>query len=84
MVDQGQKGYCVPATLARVFAFYGMDGVDQHALAALCDSSADGGTSSNSMEAAMAAICKKMNSIQTIKSFLGVIKERFMLILNFN
>ena len=59
MVDQGQKGYCVPATMARVFAFYGMDGVDQHALAALCDSSADGGTSSNSMESAMAAICKK-------------------------
>ena len=59
MVDQGQKGYCVPATLARVFAFYGMDGVDQHALAALCDSSADGGTSSNAMETAMAAICKK-------------------------
>ncbi len=59
MVDQGQKGYCVPATIARVFAFYGMDGVDQHALAALCDSSADGGTSSNSMESAMAAICKK-------------------------
>lgn len=59
MVDQGQKGYCVPATLARVFAFYGMDGVDQHALAALCDSSADGGTSTNAMEGAMAAICKK-------------------------
>ena len=59
MVDQGQKGYCVPATLARVFAFYGMDGVDQHALAALCDSSADGGTASNAMETAMAAICKK-------------------------
>lgn len=59
MVDQGQKGYCVPATLARVFAFYGMDGVDQHALAALCDSSADGGTSNLSMEQAMAAICKK-------------------------
>lgn len=59
MVDQGQKGYCVPATLSRVFAFYGMDGVDQHALAALCDSSADGGTSSNSMEDAMIAICKK-------------------------
>lgn len=59
MVDQGQKGYCVPATLARVFAFYGMDGVDQHALAALCDSSADGGTSNIDMEAAMDAICKK-------------------------
>ncbi len=59
MVDQGQKGYCVPATLARVFAFYGMDGVDQHALAALCDSSADGGTSNLAMEQAMSAICKK-------------------------
>ncbi len=59
MVDQGQKGYCVPATLARVFAFYGMDGVDQHALAALCDSSADGGTSNLDMEQAMSAICKK-------------------------
>lgn len=59
MVDQGQKGYCVPATLARVFAFYGMDGVDQHALAALCDSSADDGTSTLAMETAMAAICKK-------------------------
>lgn len=59
MVDQGQKGYCLPATIARIFAFYGMDGVDQHALAALCDSSADGGTSTLAMESAMAAICKK-------------------------
>lgn len=59
MVDQGQKGYCVPATLARIFAFYGMDGVDQHALAALCDSSASGGTSTLDMENAMDLICKK-------------------------
>lgn len=44
MVDQGEKGYCVPATVSRVFAYYGMDGVDQHALAALCKSSGDGTT----------------------------------------
>lgn len=44
MVDQGEKGYCVPAALSRVFAYYGMDGVDQHALAALCKSSGDGTT----------------------------------------
>lgn len=45
MVDQGSKGYCVPATVARVFAYYGMDKVDMHALAAACKSSASGGTS---------------------------------------
>ncbi len=62
MVDQGQKGYCVPATLARVFAFYGMDKVDQHALAAVCDSSADGGTTSQGMEQAMRDVCKKFRT----------------------
>ena len=62
MVDQGQKGYCVPATLARVFAFYGMDKVDQHALAAVCDSSADGGTTTRGMEQAMRDICKKFHT----------------------
>lgn len=62
MVDQGQKGYCVPATLARVFAYYGMDKVDQHALAAVCDSSADGGTSSRGMEQAMQEVCKKFRT----------------------
>ena len=62
MVDQGQKGYCVPATLARVFAFYGMDKVDQHALAAVCDSSADGGTTSLGMEQAMREVCKKFRT----------------------
>lgn len=43
MVDQGEKGYCVPATAARVFAYYGMDGVDQHAMAALCQTKSGGG-----------------------------------------
>lgn len=62
MVDQGQKGYCVPATLARVFAYYGMDKVDQHALAAVCDSSADGGTTSRGMEQAMRDVCKKFRT----------------------
>ncbi len=56
MVDQGQKGYCVPATLSRLFAYYGMDGVDQHALAALCKSDGDEGTSSLQMEAALKKI----------------------------
>lgn len=62
MVDQGQKGYCVPATLARVFAYYGMDKVDQHALAAACDSQGSGGTSSRDMETAMEDVCKQFRT----------------------
>ncbi len=61
MVDQGQKGYCVPASVARVFAFYGMDGVDQHSLAALCQSSGDGGTSLEGMEAALDTISRRFH-----------------------
>lgn len=62
MVDQGMKGYCMPATLARVFAFYGMDKVDQHALAAVCDSNAGGGTTAYAMEQAMQDVCKKFHT----------------------
>lgn len=61
MVDQGQKGYCVPATVARVFAYYGMDGVDQHALAQLCDSSGDDGTSYEAMQEALESISRKFH-----------------------
>lgn len=49
MVDQGQKGYCVVATAARIFAYYGMDYVDQHELASLGNTSASGGTSTAEM-----------------------------------
>lgn len=62
MVDQGQKGYCMPATLARIFAFYGMDKVDQHSLADLCDSSGSGGTTTKGMEEAMKNVCKSFRS----------------------
>ena len=58
MVDQGQKGYCVVATAARIFAYYGMDYVDQHELASLANSSAEGGTST----AAMAENLKKIGA----------------------
>ena len=52
----------MPATLARIFAFYGMDKVDQHALAAVCDSGAGGGTTSQGMETAMRDVCKKFRT----------------------
>ena len=33
MVNQGQKGYCVPATVERVMRYFGVAGVDMHKLA---------------------------------------------------
>ena len=53
MVDQGQKGYCAVATVARVFAYYGADAVDQHALAQLCDTMTEGGTYVHLIEKAL-------------------------------
>lgn len=48
MVDQGEKGYCVVATTARVFGYYGMQ-VDQHEIAQIANASAESGTSSSGM-----------------------------------
>lgn len=74
MVDQGQKGYCVPATLSRLFAYYGMDGIDQHALAALCNSQGNGGTSTADMQDAMERICKKFHiRITTLEDYNSVV-----------
>ena len=76
MVDQGQKGYCVPATLARVFAFYGMDKVDQHTLADLCESKSSGGTSTLDMEDAMKQICKKYHTkFLVLEDYISSIKS---------
>ena len=61
MVDQGEKGYCVPATVSRVFAHYGMDGVDQHTLAALCKSSGANGTSTDVMARALGDISRSFH-----------------------
>ena len=44
MIDQGPKGYCVPATLARIGQHFGVD-VSMHEIAMLADSSSGGGTS---------------------------------------
>ena len=44
MVDQGQKGYCAAASVARVMAYYGFDFLDQHQIASWAASDADRGT----------------------------------------
>ena len=44
MVDQGSKGYCVPATLERCFRYYGITDFDMHRIADAGHTSAGGGT----------------------------------------
>ena len=43
MISQGNKGYCVAATLARVLNYYGYQ-VDMHSMADLAETSAYGTT----------------------------------------
>lgn len=52
MVDQGDKGYCVVASCQRLFEFYQVP-CDQHELAQLVGTTADGGTNSRLMEAGL-------------------------------
>lgn len=48
MVDQGQKGYCVVATMERVMRYYGRQ-VDQHEMAQMAQTKTEGGTSMEQM-----------------------------------
>lgn len=43
MINQGDKGYCVPATCARILQFYGMD-TNEYELARIMETSAETGT----------------------------------------
>lgn len=44
MVDQGSKGYCVPATLERYFRYYGITDFDMHRIADAGKTKMGGGT----------------------------------------
>lgn len=68
MVDQGEKGYCLPATVARIFSYYGMDGVDMHAMASMCDTVAGGGTTIQGMLEALEKIGSRFHvRVMTMK-----------------
>jgi hypothetical protein len=60
MVDQGEKGYCVVASIERVARYFGLK-VDQHELAQLADTTAGGGTSADDMEKAFKKITGKIH-----------------------
>jgi hypothetical protein len=56
MVDQGQKGYCGPATAERIMRYFGHD-VDQHEIAQVCLT--EEGTNSQNFEEQMKRVCRK-------------------------
>lgn len=58
MVDQGNKGYCVVATLERLIRYYGGE-VNQHELAQLCDTGDGGGTGVELGRLVSGDICRK-------------------------
>jgi len=64
MVDQGQKGYCVVASVERVVRYFGAD-VDQHEMAQLANTG-DNGTSGDGMEKAFGRITGKIH-LRTLK-----------------
>ena len=59
MVDQGKKGYCVVATAERVMRYYGIR-VDEHELAQIANTSAEKGTSNESMFEALQKLCNRL------------------------
>ena len=64
MVDQGQKGYCVVASVERVGRYMGLD-VDQHELAQLSNTD-EGGTGADDMEKAFKRLTGKIH-VRTLR-----------------
>ena len=58
MVDQGDKGYCSVAAAERVLRYFGQS-VDEHEIAQIAGTSAQGGTSTREMISAVETIGKK-------------------------
>ncbi len=59
MIDQGGKGYCVPATVERVLRHYGVGDVDMHEIAELAGTGVGGGTSVREVVGGLAPVVKK-------------------------
>jgi hypothetical protein len=58
MIDQGKKGYCAPATCARVLIHYGID-VDMHLVAEMMNTAEKGsGTAGNDLEYSLRRLCR--------------------------
>ncbi len=73
MIDQGRKGYCVPATWARYLRYMGIP-ADEYTLANAAQTRKGGGTSASQMLAAVAQLAKQNR--RGIKTLTGKITLR--------
>ncbi len=81
MIDQGEKGYCAVATVARIFSYFGIEHVDQHEIASLANTSAEGGTDPMEMMDNLKSQAVKfhvrirqLDSIREMKDFTRLLK----------
>ena len=61
MVNQGSKGYCVPATVERVLRHYGITSLSMHFIADKANTGRGGGTSMKNVTQALAPIGRAVN-----------------------
>lgn len=74
MVDQGRKGYCVPATFERLLRYYGLP-ADMNILAMAGKTEAGGGTSISRILAATHGMIYDAGGTITPRNFTGSIQE---------
>ena len=73
MVDQGSKGYCVPATLERCFRYYGITEFDMHRIADAGKTAAGGGTA---LSNALAGLAPMLHDCRMRRVSLGRLRLR--------
>jgi Peptidase_C39 like family len=74
MIDQGRKGYCVPATFERLLRYYGLQ-ADMNTLAMAAKTKAGGGTSISQIIGATQAVVYDAGGTIVPKHFAGNIQE---------
>jgi len=71
MVDQGPKGYCAAAVAERLLRYYGRS-LDQHEIAQLANTTAQGGTNPQNMMAALRRIGDEVRmDVDSLRDFDG-------------
>ncbi|MBO4649261.1 MAG: C39 family peptidase [Lentisphaeria bacterium] len=79
MVNQGPKGYCVPATVERVLRYYGINQITMHQLAEAAGTGRGGGTSVEAMNHAIGKLRRNFGldihscgevKIETLKKYI--------------
>ena len=74
MICQGGKGYCVPASISRLFRYYGVQ-ADMNMLAMAGRSSASGGTSGDAILPTVSELARNAGGVLNQRQFVGSIYD---------